>query len=279
VLDLSGLADTLKVFQLMLKGGCDRPNWKESGMSKIDAFEREQESVRRLDFQGYASSSKLMLRQYQRRNAFGLGPDKEIHRIFQKDFLDKDISDGYLSLPKASASIWHDPLENPLAEVKDVDLVTGSNIHLGALVSSFYAICWTDRSAPRPSDWSSFSHGKKAVRVSTTVGKIMDRMMCAADPCYMHRAWLIEVDYEDPDLIQAMKNPHEAYRRIESQGALLALSAAVVRSQLSTEDEVRLLFDASVEPSLRGLVMSTNRSLARIPFEWKGFIDNRTCAP
>jgi hypothetical protein len=248
-------------------------------MSKIEAFEQEQEGVRRLDFLGNSSNSEPMLRQYQRRNAFGLAPDKEIHRIFQKDFLDKDISDGCLTLPKASASIWNDPLENPLADVQNVDLMTGSNIHLGALVSSFYALCWTDRSAPRPSDWSSFSHGKKAVRVGTTVGKLMDHMMCAADPCYMHRAWLIEVDYEDPALIQAMKDPHEVYRRMESQGGLLALSAAVVRSQFSTEDEVRFLFDASIQPSLRGLVMSTNPSLVRIPFEWKGFIDNQICGP
>lgn len=246
-------------------------------MSKIEAFEQEQDGVRKLDFQGNTISSEQMYRQYQRRNTFGLNPDKEIHRIFQKDFLDKDISDGCLTLPKASASIWHDPLENALAEVQDVDLVTGSNIHLGALVSSFYAICWTNRSTPQPSDWSSFSHGNKSVRVTTTVGKLMDRMMCAADSCYMHRTWLIEVDYKDSVLIQAMQHPQEVYERMDSQGALLALSAAVVRSQFSTENEVRLLFDASIQPSLPGLVVSTSPCLARIPFKWDGFIDNQVC--
>lgn len=248
-------------------------------MRKIEAFEREQDRIRELDFQGNTIGSELMYRQYQRRNTFGLDPNKEIHRIFQKDFLEKDISDGCLTLPKASASIWHDPLENPLAEVLDVDLVTGSNIHLGALVSSFYAICWTDHSTPRPSDWSSFSHGKKSVRVTTTVGKLMDRMVSDADPCYMHRAWLIEVDYEDPALIQAMQNPQEVYRRMGSQGALLALSAAVVRSKNSTEDEVRLLFDAAIQPRLPRVVVSTNPCLVRIQFKWEGFIDNQVCGP
>src|SRR5580658_3222775 len=114
-------------------------------MSKIESFEKDQEGVRKLDFQGNTSSSESMYRQYQRRNAFGLDPDKAIHRIFQKEFLTKDISEGCLTLPKASASIWCDPLENPLAEIQELDLVTGSNIHLGALVGSLYALCWTSR--------------------------------------------------------------------------------------------------------------------------------------
>jgi hypothetical protein len=248
-------------------------------MSKIEAFEREQEVIRKLDFQENASSADSMFRQYQRRNTFGLDPHQEIHRIFQKDFLNKDISGRCLTLPKASASIWHDPLENPLAAIQDVDVVTGSNIHLGALVDSFYALCWTSRSAPQPADWSSFSHGKKAVRVTTTVGKLMDRMMYATDPCYMHRAWLIEVDYQDPTLIQSMRNPQGVYKRMDSQGALLALSAATIRSQFSTEDEVRLLFDGSIQPLLPGMLMSTKPDLVRIPFNWDGFIDDQRFGP
>ena len=220
-----------------------------------------------------------MSRQYQRRNAFGLGRDKPIHRIFQTDFLNEDISGGYLTLPGASASIWNDPLENPLAEVQDVDVVTGSDIRLGSLVSSFHALCWTDRSAPRPSDWSNFSRGKEAVRVTTTVGKLMDRMMSASDPRYMQRAWLIGVDYKDPALIQSMQNPREVYERMDSQGALLTLSAAVVRSQFSTADEVRFLFDASVQPSLAQMVMSADHNLVRIPFKWEGFIDDQQDGP
>lgn len=119
-------------------------------MSAIDAFGREQEGVRELDFQGNPSSSEPMFRQYQRRNAFGMESQKKIHRIFQNDLLDKDISEGYLTLPKANASLWKDPLENPLSKIQDIDLLTGQKIHVGALVSSFYAMCWTDRSEDGP---------------------------------------------------------------------------------------------------------------------------------
>ena len=248
-------------------------------MSQIEAFERHQDAVRKLDSQGYSCNSESMLREYHRRNSFGLPPDKVIHRIFQEDFFQKDVSDGYLTLPKASASVWRDLLENPLSAVKDLDVVTGSNIHLGALVSSFYALCWTGRPDPLATDWSNFSYGKKSVRISTTVGKLMDRMMHINDPCYMHRAWLIDVSYKDPALIQAMQNPQGVYQRMDSQGARLALSAAVVRAQYSTEEEVRFLFDASIQPLPDGLIVSSASSLIRIPFDWNGFIDNKVCGP
>ena len=248
-------------------------------MSRIDAFENEHRGVQRLDFQGVAQTSQPMLRQYQRRNTFGLDLDKNIYRIFQKDFFDQDRARGFLTIPRASASIWEDPLENPLAGVEDIDDVTGMRIQVGAPVSSYHGLCWTHRSTSRPSDWSAFSHGKEAVRVTTTVGKLMDRMMSAADPRYMQRAWLIEVDYKDEALIQAMQNPEEVYGRMESQGALLALSAAVVRTQFSDEDEVRLLFDRSTQPPLTGMVTSPDLSLVRIPFQWDGFIDDLTSGP
>ena len=145
---------------------------------------------------------------------------KKIYRVFQKDFLEKDIWVN-LTLPKASASVWNDPLENPLSTVYDVDIVTGLNIHIGSLVSSLHALCWTHRAAPRLSDWTNFSHGKESMRITSTVGKLMDRMMRVSAKCYMHRSWLIEVDYKDPSVIQQMKNPKEVYRRIDSQGALV----------------------------------------------------------
>jgi hypothetical protein len=244
-------------------------------MNKIENFEREQQKIRELDFAGNAVDSDAMYRQYQRRNSFGLAPRTEIHRIFQRDFYEKDVADGYLTLPLATATVWADPLENPLANVQDADSVTGSQIQLGSLVSSFYALCWTNRTTLQPSDWASFSHGREAVRISTTVTKLMDRMMHVDHSCYMHRSWLVNVEYKDPALIQAMKNPDEAYRRMESTGSLLAVSAALVRTQFSHEDEVRLLFDASIQPPLPDVIYLNNNSLVQIPFDWTGFVNKQ----
>jgi len=244
-------------------------------MNKIEIFEQEKQKIIELDIAGHALNSDVMCLQYQRRNSFGLSPDKEIHRIFQRNYYERDVKDGYLTLPLASATVWSDPLENPLSDVQDIDTVTGLKVHLGSLVSSFYALCWTDRVSPNESDWENFSHGNEAVRVSTTVGKLMKRMMDAKDPCYMQRTWLIEVEYKDPVFIQSMKNSNEVYERMESTGSLLAVSAATVRTQFSDEDEVRLLFDNSIQPSLSGLIYLNGRSLVRIPFDWTGFVDNK----
>lgn len=247
-------------------------------MGKIEVFEEAQRGIRELDFRGFSAQSPEMYRQYQLRNTFGLDRDQKIHRIFQKRFLDFDITNSCLTLPKANANIWKDPLENPLSSIQDIDVVTGQPLNLGSLLNSFYALCWTNRHSSRLEYWNNFSHGVEAVRISTTIGKLMDRLMSLQDSSYMYRVWMIDVEYKTPAIIQAMQNPQEVYRRIDSQGAHLALSAAVVRSQFSGEDEVRLLFDASLSTP-PGMAIFDNGKLIRVPFDWSGFIEKQTTAP
>lgn len=244
-------------------------------MKNFEKIEKAQSMIRELDFQGKDHNSSEMLEQYKLRNSFGLDPSKIIHRIFQKDYYEKDVSEGYLSLPVASSNVWKDPLENPLEDVTGIDTVTGGEIDYGSLVRSFYALCWTHRSNPNPTDWANFSHGKKAVRISTTVGKLLDRLMSNSDPLYMHRIRLIDVEYQNPSLIQAMKSPAVVLNHMESTGSMLAASAAVVSTQFSGEEEVRLLFDASIKPELPGSVYQNNHELLRVPFDWNGFVDGQ----
>lgn len=243
-------------------------------MDKLQAFEAALSEIRSLDFRGYSIGHQEIYDQFQIRNSFGLDRNQPIHRIFQREFFKRDISEGYLTLPEAKASIWNDPLENPLSDVCDVDMVTGSRLHVGALVSSFHGLCWTHRAQATSSDWSSFSHGKESIRISTTVGKLMDRLMPISDPTYMYKAWLIAVDYADPISIEALKNPAEVYRRMDGQGGLLALSAAVVRTKHTNEDEVRLLFDASFASESCIPLVSNGTKLLRVPFDWTGVIDH-----
>ena len=242
-------------------------------MNKFEEFNKAQSEIRQLNFQGKDLSTPEALEQYKLRNSFGLDPAAKIHRIFQKDYYDKDVSEGCLTLPVASSTIWHDPLENPLGDVTGIDSVTGGQIDYGSLVRSFYALCWTDRLDHNPTDWSSFSHGKKAIRITTTVGKLLDRLMTTNDRLYMHRTWLIDVEYKNPVLIQAMKNPAVVINHMESSGSMLAASAAVVRTQFSCESEVRLLFDASIKPDLTGISYFNNMQYLRVPFDWNGFVD------
>lgn len=242
-------------------------------MDKIAQFKAEHDEIVKLDHTREAISMQ-MYGQYQRRNSFGVDRNKEIHRIFQKEFYDRDIKDQTLTLPLAEAGItWNDLLENPLANVKTIDIVTRKEILLGSLVQQFYALCWTERPTATKKDWKSFSHRKPAVRISTTIGKLLDRLMHPDDPYYMLRYWVIRVDYKDPTLIQAMQNPGEVYQRMETTGAMLALSAAVIRTQYSDQKEIRLLFDASINPQQQNVTYQEAPKLVRIPFDWNGFVD------
>lgn len=241
-------------------------------MDRIQCFEREHAEVQKLDFQGIAAADPVLFQQYQRRNSFGLDQNQKLHRIFQKHYYEQDVADGYLTLPRASATVWNDELENPLADVTIRDNATGEQVHLGSLVSSFFAMCWTKREKPKQSDWNAFSHGQQAVRITTTTGKLLDRTMDISDAHYMLRSWLIEVDYKNPCFIRQMKRPEEILDRMESSGALLALSSAVVRTQFSGEDEIRYLFDHGLNPKLSNVIV-VNADLIRIPFDWKGFVD------
>ena len=243
-------------------------------MNKFEGFNKAQQKIRELDLNSIDLFSSEMLEQYKLRNSFGLNPSKEIHRIFQKDHYDRDRDDNYLTLP-ITAKYWNDSLENPLANVKGIDPVKDKEIDYGSLVKKFYALCWTDRANPTSNDWKEFSHGKQAVRISTTVGKLLDRIMSKSDQNYMHRTWLTNVEYKKPYSIQAMKSEKETIERIESSGSLLAASAAVVQKKWSDEDEVRLLFDASIKPDLPGVIyeINNNNELIRIPFNWTDFVD------
>jgi hypothetical protein len=250
-----------------------------SARDRVQCFEQAQAEVVRLDFAGKGAPHIEAYRQYQRRNSFGLDPNMKIYRIFQQQYHDKDVKNGCLTLPLATASVWNDQLENPLASVTVTDPQTGQPLHLGSVVSRFYALCWTRRAVPTATDWASFSHGAPAVRIGTTVGKLLDRVMSMSDPAYMHRSWLVDVDYMEPHLIQQMKAPDEVYGRMESTGSMLALSAAIVRTDFSDEDEVRFLFDHGIRPAWDAVTTSTSPALVRLPFDWNGFVDEAIRRP
>lgn len=100
-------------------------------MDRIDCVTRSNNEIIKLDNLGYRLDSEEMRTQYKKRNSFGLDLSQKIYRIFQKDFFDKDVKEGYLTLPKASSTVWKDPLGNPLSDTQIIDPATGKNINLG----------------------------------------------------------------------------------------------------------------------------------------------------
>jgi hypothetical protein len=66
---------------------------------------------------------------------------------------------------------------------------------------------------------------------------------------------------------------------MESTGALLALSAATVRSSFMDESEVRLLYDTSLTPRPSGVTLDQSNGIVHIPFDWDDFIEKSEDAP
>jgi hypothetical protein len=248
-------------------------------MKNLDHFQCLNQVVNRLDSRDYSLQSDEMIEAFMRRNMFGIHPEMKIHRIFQSGFLEADIAHNRITLPAASAGFWEDPLENPLANVAGVDEATGADIDYGSLVRPFHALCWTEHEMASSSDWDSFSHGKPATRITTSAGKLMGRLINRDDSSYMYRTWLVEVEYAKDDRIKALQNPAEALNRMEPTGALLALSAATVRSRFSDECEVRLLYDTSLIPRPSGVTLDESKGLVHIPFNWDDFIEKSEHAP
>ncbi len=110
----------------------------------------------------------------------------------------------------------------------------------------------------------------------------MQRLVSSDDSGYMHRTWLVNIEYVEPDRIQAMQNLTEVLSRIESTGTLLVLTAAMVRTTFQDESEVRLVFDRSLSPLPSRVTYDMNSGpvpLVQIPFDWDGFIENREDGP
>lgn len=76
-----------------------------------------------------------------------------------------------------------------------------------------------------------------------------------------------------------MQNPNGVYGWMESSGPMLALSAAVIQTKYSDQQEIRLLFDGSIDPQQQRVKYQDVPKLARIPFDWKGFVDEEVLSP
>ena len=103
--------------------------------------------------------------------------------------------------------------------------------------------------------------------------------MVVSDLNYMHRVWLLDVDYLKADRIKNMQNENEVLGRLESTGASLALSAVTVDAKYIDEDEVRLLYNVEFNPLVSGAILDDSCGLVRIPFDWHGFVNEREERP
>ncbi len=217
---------------------------------------------------------------YVRANAFDVELDTPISRICRLDYLLDDVANGALTYVRALASIWKDPLENPLLSMLYVDPVTGGPIDLVRLVGDSYALCWTKESTETELAWLTFAKTQEYVRISTTPRKLLNRLMREEDNTYMFHHHIGEVRYRSVADIEHWRCTSSYESHLDTFGQGLIASLTILRETFKVEQEVRLLY--SHMPEAGGWIESNvvaDESLAKVPFDWAGVVDSIVLCP
>jgi len=216
-------------------------------------------------------------------NCHGIGLDDPIFRIFQLKFIQKDIKDDCVTYVLLRPETWGDPFENPLINQTFTDDVTGEHLSLAGIVNDFYALSWTKKEKECADDWSSFSHGKPAVRIGTTPRLLLKPLIKSDDRNASLRNHIGLVQYLTEDELNSQNCdpdwPSHINPNFEGQGyprSLMRLRSGPIEK----EEEVRLLFSLMESNSQDWLSKNVrldkkdNVALCKIPFDWKGVIQS-----
>lgn len=219
------------------------------------------------------ASSEKIKEAFIRASTFDVDLDTPIYRIFQLKYLRADIEAGQITLVQALPTVWKDDLENPLLNVEcNVD---GEKCSIREMMSSYYAQCWTKDPVESGIAWSDFAHSQSAVRVKTTLRKLLNRLVDIGCSGYSVRFFAGAVDYCDPSEIEGFRHriSNDCYSVLDSLGHGLANSVMLLSTNHKHEEEVRVLYShMSGSPWIdrHVQVKSDNCSL---PFHWVDFLD------
>lgn len=216
---------------------------------------------------------------YMRANAFDVELDTPISRICRLEYLLDDVRKGLLTHVRALASIWKDPLENPLYTMRYADSLTGGSIDLTKLVGESYALCWTEGPESEQA-WQTFARSLEYVRITTTPRRLLEGLMHEEDSGYMFHHHIGAVRYRSVADIEHWRRTSNYEEHLDSLGQALIASLTVLREQFMMEQEVRLLY--SHMPEAGGWIEShvvADETLARVPFKWTDVLDSIVLCP
>jgi hypothetical protein len=213
------------------------------------------------------------------RNTHGpITPDTIIYRVFRVDYLQNDLDSDVLTLVNPCYETQQDDLENPLKEAT-FNVEGRSHNLFRRLMSEYYTQSW---SLTEPT-WGVFGQGHDTVRVACNAAALFDRLYDADDPfasLYYHMA--IVSYLPSYSINDSMNNSHfESF--LDSQGLGLLRTVTTIRSDFSSEDEVRLVYVRSPRDDyshpLRHKVLGTEQELCAHLFDWNGIIRDHSLCP
>lgn len=216
-------------------------------MMTIDQMQTPDDSYSSIDdrlyaryFQPLSSDEEIAL--FAEKNSIDVHLDLPVYRIFKFEQFLNDFENATMTLVRASPIIWSEKYENPL--LKHVIQMDGEEIHLDELMKNYYALCWTYNSEDIQKNWDSFAGYDSAVRVKTTVRKLMMGLMRTSDPYRSLRYFAGRVQYLTTAQIDIWRSKVTLHEILDSRGDALARTLFTVPSDYRQEKEVRILYSA-----------------------------------
>lgn len=230
----------------------------------------------RADLRG--ESEAVMRNLYIQRNAFEVDLDAPVYRIIELQYFREDLRDKCLTYTKIDKSNWGDSTENPLLDREFKDEVTGGVLTLNGVVATAYGSCWSATALDTQSDWAIFSRRNPSVRVQSTPRKLLDAAMSRDNKFYMLQHAIGKMQYATDAEIEAYFSDPDWQKHLDSLGQGIAASFLHLNENLSSEDEVRLIYDHSNDVWPAANVRVVDR-FAKVPFGWLAAVDGVVVGP
>lgn len=235
------------------------------------------EAVQRASFRD--TPAEEMKHLYIEQNTFDLDLDQPIYRVMAECFLIDDISHGCLTHTRINKRTWLDNMENPLLDVAFPDSATGGTLTLNGVVEDMFGICWTEDPSDSELAWNNFSHGRPSVCIQSTPRKILIAAMSRENPFYMLHHHIGKVEYTDADTIRESFRGQDFEKHLDSLGQGAVLSLMQLRSAVSVEREVRLVYSYMPNENWVQQHVKLVSDFCKIPFAWDNVIDEIVVGP
>lgn len=224
------------------------------------------------------ASAEDMKELYIPRNSFDLDLDAPIYRIKELQYFCEDLHEKCLTHIKINKLNWNDSSENPLLNRTFPDTVTDMPLTLNGLVDTVYGSCWSATAFNTLDKWATFSHRKPCVRLQSTPRKLLNAVMNTDNQLYMLQHFIGRMQYAEDNEIEDYFSDSNWEKHLDSLGQGIAASFLQLSKNLSSEDEVRLIYNHLDEAWPKDNVRLIGQ-LAKVPFDWSVAIDGVVVGP
>jgi hypothetical protein len=203
---------------------------------------------------------------YVRYNVFDIPPDDPIYRITAAAHVLTDVANSTLTHTRINKTTWDDHEENPL--LGRTFKTAEGEIGTLAITENTFGQCWSHR--PLTGDnWRTFRHGLPSVRLESTPHRLLAGVMDATNNKYYVLQHAIgKMIYRSRSEIEAFFSNADFTQHLDPLGTRAMLSLWRLRTGLSDEDEVRLLFDYHALNSWDRQFVRLQEPRAAVRFSW-----------